>query len=112
MEPYLLSLIIGTVALVLGLLIGNNTRKGKNKSLLEEAQRQAKDVLQKAKLDAEAIKNHKKLQAKEHFIELKSTHEREIHKREQKITEAENRAKQKESQLQKELNSNLDLKKK
>jgi len=112
MEPYLLSLIIGMVALVLGLLIGNNTRKGKNKSLLEEAQRQAKDVLQKAKLDAEAIKNHKKLQAKEHFIELKSTHEREIHKREQKITEAENRAKQKESQLQKELNSNLDLKKK
>jgi ribonuclease Y len=69
-------------------------------------------VLQKAKLDAEAIKNHKKLQAKEHFIELKSTHEREIHKREQKISEAENRAKQKESQLQKELNSNLDLKKK
>jgi ribonuclease Y len=112
MEPYLLSLIIGMVALVLGLLIGNNTRKGKNKSLLEEAQRQAKDVLQKAKLDAEAIKNHKKLQAKEHFIELKSTHEREIHKREQKISEAENRAKQKESQLQKELNSNLDLKKK
>jgi len=112
MEPYLLSLIIGTVALVLGLLIGNNTRKGKNKSLLDEAQRQAKDVLQKAKLDAEAIKNHKKLQAKEHFIELKSTHEREIHKREQKISEAENRAKQKESQLQKELNSNLDLKKK
>lgn len=112
MEPYLLSLIIGTVALVLGLLIGNNTRKGKNKSLLEEAQRQAKDVLQKAKLDAEAIKNHKKLQAKEHFIELKSTHEREIHKREQKISEAENRAKQKESQLQNELNSNLDLKKK
>jgi len=112
MEPYLLSLIIGMVALVLGLLVGNNTRKGKNKSLLEEAQRQAKDVLQKAKLDAEAIKNHKKLQAKEHFIELKSTHEREIHKREQKITEAENRAKQKESQLQKELNSNLDLKKK
>jgi len=112
MEPYLLSLIIGMVALVLGLLIGNNTRKGKNKSLLEEAQRQAKDVLQKAKLDAEAIKNHKKLQAKEHFIELKSTHEREIHKREQKITEAENRAKQKESQLQKELNSNLDLKNK
>jgi len=112
MEPYLLSLIIGMVALVLGLLIGNNTRKGKNKSLLEEAQRQAKDVLQKAKLDAEAIKNHKKLQAKEHFIELKSTHEREIHKREQKISEAENRAKQNESQLQKDLNSNLDLKKK
>lgn len=112
MEPYLLTIITGIVALVLGLLVGNNTRKGKNKSLLEEAQRQAKALLQKAKIDAEAIKNDKKLQAKEHFIELKSSHEREVHKREQKISEIEKRAKQRESQLQKEININVELKRK
>ncbi len=112
MEPYLLTIITGIVALVLGLLVGNNTRKGKNKSLLEEAQRQAKALLQKAKIDAEAIKNDKKLQAKEHFIELKSSHEREVHKREQKISEIEKRAKQRESQLQKEINVNVELKRK
>ena len=60
MEPYLITIITGTLALTLGLVVGNNTRKGKNKFLLEEAQRQAKALLQKAKIDAEAIKNDKK----------------------------------------------------
>ena len=112
MEPYLIIIITGTLALALGLVVGNNTRKGKNKSLLEEAQRQAKALLQKAKIEAEAIINDKKLQAKEHFIELKSNHEREVHKREQKISEIEKRAKQRESQLQKEINFNTELKRK
>ncbi len=112
MEPYLIIIITGTLALALGLVVGNNTRKGKNKSLLEEAQRQAKALLQKAEIDAEAIIYDKKLQAKEHFIELKSNHEREIHKREQKISEIEKRAKQRESQLQKEINYNTELKRK
>jgi len=112
MEPYLIIIITGALALALGLVVGNNTRKGKNKSLLEEAQRQAKALLQKAKIDAEAIINDKKLQAKEHFIELKSNHEREAHKREQKISEIEKRAKQRESQLQKEINFNTELKRK
>ena len=112
MEPYLIIIITGTLALALGLVVGNNTRKGKNKSLLEEAQRQAKALLQKAEIDAEAIIYDKKLQAKEHFIELKSNHEREIHKREQKISEIEKRAKQRESQLQKEINFNTELKRK
>ena len=112
MEPYLIIIITGTLALALGLVVGNNTRKRKNKSLLEEAQRQAKALLQKAEIDAEAIIYDKKLQAKEHFIELKSNHEREIHKREQKISEIEKRAKQRESQLQKEINYNTELKRK
>ena len=112
MEPYLIIIITGTLALALGLVVGNNTRKGKNKSLLEEAQRQAKALLQKAEIDAEAIIYDKKLQAKEHFIELKSNHEREIHKREQKISKIEKRAKQRESQLQKEINFNTELKRK
>ena len=51
MEPYLIIIITGTLALALGLVVGNNTRKGKNKSLLEEAQRQAKALLQKAKIE-------------------------------------------------------------
>ena len=59
------------------------TRKGKNKALWDEARREAKELLQNAKLESESIKKEKKLQAKEHFIELKSNHEREIYKREQ-----------------------------
>jgi ribonuclease Y len=112
MEPYLFIIITGVVALSIGLFIGNNIRKGINKTLIEEANREAKNLLQKATIEAEKLKNEKKLQAKEHFIELKSNHEREMHKRELALTESEKRAKKKESQLQKELNANSDIKRK
>ena len=112
MGPNLILLIIGIGGLVLGLFIGLLAKRGKVKSLIEEAQREAKELLQNAKIDAEALKNEKKLQAKEHFLELKSNHQREVHKKEQQINEIEKRAKQKESILQKDINANLELKKK
>ena len=112
MGPNLILLLIGIGGLVVGLLIGLLAKRGKAKSLIEEAQRAAKELLQQAKIEAEALKNEKKLQAKEHFLELKSNHQREVYKKEQHISELEKRAKQKESLLQKDLNANLELKKK
>lgn len=112
MGPNLILLLIGIGGLVLGLFIGLMAKRGKAKSLIEEAQRTAKELLQQAKIEAEALKNEKKLQAKEHFLVLKSNHQREVHKKEQHISELEKRAKQKESLLQKDLNANLELKKK
>ncbi len=112
MGPNLILLLIGIGGLVVGLLIGLLAKRGKAISLIEEAQRAAKELLQQAKIEAEALKNEKKLQAKEHFLELKSNHQREVHKKEQHISELEKRAKQKESLLQKDLNANLELKKK
>lgn len=112
MGPNLILLLIGIGGLVVGLLIGLLAKRGKAKSLIEEAQRAAKELLQQAKIEAEALKNEKKLQAKEHFLVLKSNHQREVHKKEQHISELEKRAKQKESLLQKDLNANLELKKK
>ena len=112
MGPNLILLLIGIGGLVLGLLIGLMAKRGKAKSLIEEAQRTAKELLQQAKIEAEALKNEKKLQAKEHFLVLKSNHQREVHKKEQHISELEKRVKQKESLLQKDLNANLELKKK
>ena len=112
MEPYFILILTGIVALGLGFLFGNSVRKGKNKILLDEAKTQAKEILQSARLESEALRKEKKLQAKEHFIELKSNHQREVNQRERKVSEMENRIKQKESQLQKEINSNTDLKRK
>lgn len=112
MGPNLILFLIGIGGLVLGLLIGLMAKRGKAKFLIEEAQRTAKELLQQAKIEAEALKNEKKLQAKEHFLVLKSNHQREVHKKEQHISELEKRAKQKESLLQKDLNANLELKKK
>ena len=112
MEPYFILILTGIVALGLGFLFGNSVRKGKNKILLDEAKTQAKEILQSARLESEALRKEKKSQAKEHFIELKSNHQREVNQRERKVSEMENRIKQKESQLQKEINSNTDLKRK
>ena len=106
MEPYYLLILSASVAFVLGYFLGGNARKGKNKALLDEARREAKELLQNAKLESESIKKEKKLQAKEHFIELKSNHEREIYKREQRISEIERRLKKNESKLQNEVRAN------
>ena len=110
MESYLIYIIIGLGALGIGFLIGSSSRKGKNKSLLEDIKREGKELLQKARIDAETIKKEKILEAKEHFIELKSKHEIEITQREKKLIETENRIRQKESHLQKQINTNSELK--
>lgn len=106
MEPYYLLILSASAAFVLGYFLGGNARKGKNKALLDEARREAKELLQNAKLESESIKKEKKLQAKEHFIELQSNHEREIYKREQRISEIERKVKKNESKLQNEIRAN------
>ena len=110
MELYLIYIIIVLGGLGIGFLIGSSSRKGKNKSLLEDIKREGKELLQKARIDAETIKKEKILEAKEHFIELKSKHEIEITQREKKLIETENRIRQKESHLQKQINTNSELK--
>ncbi len=56
----------------------------------------SKKILREAEAEAEVIKKEKILQAKEKFLQLKSSHEKEINARNQKIVFAENRMKQKE----------------
>ena len=112
MEPYYILILTGIGTLGLGFFLEKSIRKRKNRILLEEAKQQAKEILKTARLESEAIKKEKKLQAKEHFIELKSNHQREVNQRERKVSDVENRIRQKESQLQKEINSNTDLKRK
>ncbi len=110
MESYFIVISIGIGSLLIGFIIGVNSRKGKNKSLLEDLKREGQELLQKARIEAEAIKKDKVLEAKEHFIELKSKYDIEINHREKKIIDIENRIRQKESHLQKQINSNAELK--
>jgi len=84
MESYLIVISIGIGSLLIGFIIGVNSRKGKNKSLLEDLKREGQELLQKARIEAEAIKKDKVLEAKEHFIELKSKYDIEINHREKK----------------------------
>lgn len=57
------------------------------------------EILKKAQLEAESIKQEKIFQAKEKFLQLKSEHEQYINEKNNQIHETENRLKQKENTL-------------
>ena len=95
----ILPIIVGAVALIVGLLLGKILFARNTKQLLENAQQQAQQIISDAKANAETLKKEKQLEAKEHFVQLKSEHEKAVSQRNQKLNDSENRAKQKEQSL-------------
>ena len=110
MDSIILYIAMGLGALLIGVFLGGLLGRGKNKERMADANKEAKDILRKSTLEAEAMKKEKMLQAKEHFIELKLNHEREVSNREQKIVVAENQLREKENKVQKEYKTNTDFK--
>ncbi len=96
MDQTVVSIIIGIVALLIGLLAGKLIFAKNTQKKIEEAESQAKNILKEAELRAETIKKEKQLEAKERFVQLKAEHDKEVLERNRKIGESENRAKQKE----------------
>ena len=93
----IISLIIGFVAgavLALGLYIAIRRAilKGKRDEILE-----------KAEIEGEKIKNERILQAKEKYLSLRSEHEKAVNESNARIRDAENRIKQKENTLNQKL---------
>ena len=93
----ILSLVIGFVAgavLALGLYIAirRAVLKGKRDEILE-----------KAEIEGEKIKNERILQAKEKYLSLRSEHEKAVNESNARIRDAENRIKQKENTLNQKL---------
>lgn len=70
---------------------------------------QKDEILAKAEIEAEGIKNEKIHQAKEKFLQLKSEHEQYIGEKNGQIREAENRIRQRENSLNQQ---NADLQRK
>ena len=101
------TILIGVVAIVVGVIIGFIIAKTLEKSnaskLIKSAKKDANSILKEAKLEGESLKKDKILQAKEKFIELKSEHEKVILSRDKKMAEAEKRTRDKESQISSEL---------
>lgn len=109
------AIIIGVVGLLLGAVLGylfsKSSLNSKARFILEDAQKNADNLLEKATVQAESVKKEKHLQAKEKFLELKSQHDAEIQAREKKMQEAEKRIKDKESKLNDELSKTGKLEK-
>jgi ribonuclease Y len=68
---------------------------------ISDAKSQAEKILSDAQRNAENIKKDKMLEAKEHFIQLKTKHESEVLERNKKITERETGLKQLQQELSK-----------
>ncbi len=110
MEGMILPIIIGViVGLAIGFLIAKTLEKNRASATVKRAKKNAAGILKAAKVDAEAFKKDKILQAKEKFIELKSEHEKIIMSREKKINDIEKRWRDKESQVGQELSKNKKL---
>ena len=94
----IVSLLVGfvagaVVALAAYILIRRSILKGKKEEIIE-----------KAEIEAEKIKNDKILQAKEKFLSLKSEHEEYINGKNAQLRETESRVKQKENTLNQKMN--------
>lgn len=111
MEPTILSIIIGAIALIAGIVLGKFIFAKNTRKQVEEAEQQAQNIIKEAEMRAETLKKEKQLEAKERFVQLKAEHDREVMQRNQKINEAENRAKQKEQSInQKEASLDKQIK--
>lgn len=95
----IVSIILGVVGLVAGIIGGKFIFAKNTQKQVEEADQQAQKILADAKTNAETIKREKQLEAKEKFVQLKAEHDKEILQRNQKMSEAENRVRQKEQGL-------------
>jgi len=107
MDPNIVSIIVGSAALLIGIVAGKFIFAANTKKKIDEAELQSQSILKEAELRAETIRKEKELEAKEKFVQLKAAHDREANERNRKINDAETRARQKEQSItQKE--SNLD----
>src|SRR6478735_7589372 len=111
MEPNIVSIVIGAIALVIGILVGKFIFAKNTKKQIEEAELQAQKIIADGQLQAETLKKEKLLEAKEKFVQLKSDHDRDVMQRNQKLVDSENRIKQKEQSLnQKDQNLEKQIK--
>ncbi len=95
----ILPIIIGAVALIIGILLGKFIFAKNTKKQVVEAEHQSQKIISDAKIQAETLKKERILEAKEQFVQLKADNEKEVFQRNQKLSDAENRLKQKEQSV-------------
>ena len=99
MDPNILYIIIGVAALIVGLVVGKLIFAKNTRLKVEEAELQSQTILKEAELRAETIRKEKELEAKEKFVQLKSSHDKEVFEKNKKINDTENKIRQKEQTI-------------
>lgn len=96
-------IIAALVGLGLGGVIASLFLKNNAKKLEEEAKDKAKSIIRQAEINAEALKKDRILEAKEKYLKLKAEFEEDANKKKAIIITNENKLKQREQVLSKEL---------
>jgi len=96
-------LLTAIVALVVGVYIGRMLLQKVYKQQEEIARQTAKTIIREAELNGESIKKDRILEAKEKYLKLKSEFEEESNKKKNIIIQNENKVKQREQLVNKQL---------
>lgn len=96
-------ILAGLIGLAVGAGIASVFVKNNSKKIEEEARDKAKSIVREAEINAEALKKDRILEAKEKYLRLKSEFEEEMNKKKNIILTNENKIKQREQVLSKEL---------
>lgn len=103
MEPNTLTYIIGGIALLVGIIAGKFLFAKNTQRKVAEAEQQAQKIINDAQATAENLKKEKILEAKERFVQMKAEHDKEVLERNRKLSDNENRARQKEQSVNQKL---------
>src|SRR5438045_1041125 len=107
MEDLILYIAItAIVALILGVIVGRFLLMKIFKKNEDDAKEKAKLILKEAEIQAEALKKDRILEAKEKYLKLKSEFEEDANKKKNIIIQNENKLKQREGTLSKQLEQN------
>ncbi|MFT2007536.1 ribonuclease Y [Pontibacter sp. 13R65] len=96
-------LLTAIVALPVGIYIGRNLLQKVYKDQEEAACLKAQNIIREAEINAESVKKDRILEAKEKFLRLKSEFEEESNKKKNIIIQNENKVKQREQLVTKQL---------
>ena len=99
MDTTIIVAIVAVAAILIGIFLGKQLFAKNTQQLVKDAEEQAAKTIENAKTIAETLKEKKLLEAKEHFLQLKTEQEKEANQRVQKIAESENKIKQQQQSL-------------
>lgn len=103
MDPLILVLISAGAVIVLSLVLGNIIAQRKIRKKEQDAKSKAGLILKEAELQAENLKKDRILEAKEKLLKMKQEFEEEANRKKSQIISNEQKIKQREGQLAKEL---------
>jgi len=103
---YIIAAGTGLVGLIIGVVIGRVMLQKVFSKNEEDAKEKAKLIIKEAELKGETVKNNKIHEAKEQYLKLKAEFEDEVNKKKNIIIQNENKIKQREQSLSKQIENN------